>query len=78
MRNFEKVLDGGKPRRPSDVATIQQKIPELAHLTPGQVELIYIAFSDTYAAGWMNLGEDMLEAFRDWALSECEDDEDLG
>ena len=58
----------GKVYHVADVATLQEAIPEIAHLPATLVERMYSDYSDSYAAGWLIVDESSIQSFRDWLL----------
>ena len=58
---------------PDDMAKIMAYLTEHGQVNvhPKTIERLYRNFSDTYAAGWMDVDDDRLEEFANW-LSEVE------
>lgn len=53
---------------PEDMAKIMAYLEAngILRVNAKTVERLYRDFSDTYAAGWMSVNDDLLEEFADW------------
>jgi hypothetical protein len=65
MNNIVKSLSS---EYSEDVARLKAEIPVLSsmRMSDAEVEILYRAFSHTYAAGWLTLGEEFITEFRQW------------
>lgn len=68
MKDYVLAEDNCRYGNDEDVERLKQEIPELAKVSDRIVESMYLDFSDTYAASWMILDNDMIESFKRWLL----------